>query len=276
MISTVSALVRSMHAGPSVAVTTISTILAIGIGLEPWRVALIAVVILTGQASVGISNDWLDAARDREVGRTDKPVATGELPTRTAGVAAVSFAIASVLLSIPLGVPALLAGLVFLASGWVYNLRLKSTLFSALPYIVGFGSLPLVVTLARPEPSLAAWWVVLAGALLGLAAHFANVVPDIEDDHATGVAGLPQLIGVRGSGVVVAIALSGAAVSLVAGPGDPQPLRVAGLVIALALAAACVLTILLRPASRWSFRLTMVAAIVAVVLLVSSGSGVLA
>lgn len=275
MRSTTFALVRSMHAIPSVAVTAIGTILAVGIGLEPWRVVVLALVILTNQASVGISNDWLDAARDRDVGRTDKPVASGELPVRVAATVAVSSAVVSILLSLLLGWPAAVAGVVFLVAGWTYNLGLKSTALSPLPYLVGFGALPAIVTLALPEPRLAAWWVIAAGALLGLAAHFANVVPDIDDDRATGVAGLPQRAGVRGSGIVVAVALSVAAVCLVLGPGDAHPLRIAGLVVSIGLAAACVWAVVRRTSSRLSFHLTIVSAVVAVVLLVSSGSRIL-
>ena len=40
---------------------------------------LVALAVLAGQLSVGWSNDYLDRERDRAAGRTDKPVAAGEL-----------------------------------------------------------------------------------------------------------------------------------------------------------------------------------------------------
>ena len=69
--------------------------------------------------------------------------------------------------------------------------------FSVLPYIVSFGLLPLIVTLALPTPTTAALWAMGMGALLGVAAHFTNVVPDLDDDRRTGVRGLPHLLGPR-------------------------------------------------------------------------------
>lgn len=269
------ALARSTHPAPTLGVTAIAVILAVGTGLEVWRIIVLAVVIATNQLSIGLSNDWLDAARDRATGRTDKPVATGEVSTALARGAALGTLGLSIAFSVLLGWPAALANVVFLAAGWTYNLGLKATILSPLPYAVGFGALPLVVTLARPEPAFAAPWVIAAGALLGIAAHFANAVPDLEDDAATGVRGMPHRIGARWSGIVVAVALAGASVALVAGPGDAHPLRITALVVSLALAGACATLVLVRPASRAAFLLTIAAALVAVVLLVSAGSGVL-
>jgi 4-hydroxybenzoate polyprenyltransferase len=37
----------------------------------------------------------------------------------------------------------------------------------------------------------------VAGALLGVGAHLLNVLPDLDDDAATGVRGLPHRIGAR-------------------------------------------------------------------------------
>ncbi|MAT16962.1 MAG: 1,4-dihydroxy-2-naphthoate prenyltransferase, partial [Leifsonia sp.] len=42
--------------------------LGVAAGLDAVRVALVGVVMLFNQFSVGLSNDWLDAARDRRAG----------------------------------------------------------------------------------------------------------------------------------------------------------------------------------------------------------------
>jgi len=39
----------------------------------------------------------------------------------------------------------------------------------------------------------------LGGALFGMAAHFINVIKDMEADRRSGIAGLPQRLGRRGS-----------------------------------------------------------------------------
>ena len=61
------------HPGPTVAVTAVAVLLGAGVGLDGARLALLGLVFLLDQASVGLSNDWLDAPRDRAVGRGDKP-----------------------------------------------------------------------------------------------------------------------------------------------------------------------------------------------------------
>jgi 4-hydroxybenzoate polyprenyltransferase len=268
----VRALVLSSHPGPGAAVTLSAVLLAITAGLEPWRVALIGLVMALDQFSVGLSNDWIDADRDRAAGRQDKPVARGDVPARLARDVAIAAAAASVLVSVPLGWPAILAHLVFLASGWCYNAGLKSTAISVLPYIVGFGALPGIVTLARTEPALPAWWAAAAGALLGVGAHFANVLPDFDDDAATGVRGLPHRLGRSGSLVVAWIALPAAAASLALGIGLGSPVAIAGLAASVALAVAGLALGLRRAPTRALFRLVIAAALVGVIMLLIGGA----
>ncbi|HWM33475.1 MAG TPA: UbiA family prenyltransferase [Pseudolysinimonas sp.] len=266
------ALLLSTHPGPGGAVAVIAVLLAITAGLDVWRVALIGLVMVLDQASVGLSNDWIDADRDRAVGRTDKPVARGDIAPRLARDVAIAAAVASVIASVPLGGAAVLAHLLFLTGAWAYNAGLKNSAISVLPYLVSFGTLPAIVTLARDQPALPAWWVVAAGALLGAGAHFANVLPDLEDDAATGVRGLPHRIGRLASLVTVWIALPAAALCLALGIGPATPLAIGGLVASLTLAAAGLVAGLTRAPSRALFRLVIAAALVDVVMLLIGGS----
>ena len=145
----IAALALSTHPGPGVAVNAIAVILGIGVGLEWWRVLLLGLAFLANQASVGLSNDWIDADRDRAVGRKDKPVATGRIAASTVRSAAFAAALLAVALTVPLGWAATAAHAAFIVSAWGYNAGLKSTVLSALPYVISFGLLPLVVTLTR-------------------------------------------------------------------------------------------------------------------------------
>jgi len=276
MLRTIAALARSTHPGPSLAVSAIAVGLGIGIGLEPWRLVLLGLAVLANQASVGLSNDWIDADRDRAVGRTDKPVALGQVSTRLARNAAIGAAVASIVLTLPLGWPATLANTVFIVSAWSYNLALKSTAFSVVPYIVSFGLLPMIVTLSSPVPLLASGWSVLAGALLGVSAHFANVLPDLEDDRATGIRGLGHRVGRRTSGLVIAGALAAASASIVLGPGPAAAYQYVGLSVSLVLAATCAVLVLTGRSSRLIFRLIIAGALIDVALLALSGSRLLA
>ncbi len=274
MLRTIVALAKSTHPVPSLAVTGIVVILGIGVGLEPWRLALLGAVVLSNQFSVGLSNDWLDADRDRAVGRHDKPVAQGLVSARLARTSAFALAGLSIALSFGLGWRAAVALGVFLVCGWSYNLWLKSTVYSVEPYIIGFGSLPLAVTLALPTPEVASVWAVLAAALLGVAAHFANVLPDLDDDAATGVSGLPHRVGRRTTGVIIAGALVGASGSIVFGLGPPTPALVAVAVVGTILAVVIAILVVTNRRPRAVFALILFIALVDVVLIAVSGAGV--
>jgi 4-hydroxybenzoate polyprenyltransferase len=275
------ALAGAAHPAPTVAVTLIGIVLAAGIGLEPGRVVLVGAVLLANQLSVGLSNDWLDAERDRAVGRIDKPVALGLVPVGTVRATAFALAIVSVLLSLPLGPAAAAAQTVFLVAGWSYNLGLKRTPLSVLPYLVGFGVLPAVVTLSAAEPRGAAWWALAAGATLGVAAHFANVLPDLDDDVRTGVRGLPHRLGRGVTEAVTWAALVGSAALVAFGSGSSSPLAPAGLAAVAGIAGVGLVvgrSAARRgaPPSRLAFKLILVAALLVVLLLALGGSALLA
>ena len=260
-------LALSTHPGPALAVTAVTALLAIGVGLSPAAIVLLSAAMLLGQASVGLSNDWIDAERDKAVGRTDKPVALGLISVRAVRTAALVTAAAALGLTALLGTVALVVHTVFIVSAWSYNLGLKKTAFSVLPYIVSFGLLPLLVTASLPTAQAAAWWALAAGALLGVSAHFANVLPDLADDEKTGVRGLPHQLGLRASSVVVAGALAAASILLAR-----SPILWLGVVIAAGLAATCVVLALTRPPTRLLFQLIIAAALVDVVMLALSGA----
>ena len=263
-------LTLSTHPGPAVAVTAVTAILSIGVGMEPWRIVALAFAMLLGQASVGLSNDWIDADRDRAVGRTDKPVALGLISVTAVRAAAFVSAALALALTVTLGPLALIVHAVFIVSAWSYNLGFKKTVISVAPYLVSFGLLPLLVTVSLDPPRAAQWWALGAGALLGASAHFANVLPDLGDDERTGVRGLPHRLGLRASGVVVAAALAAASILLAR-----TPLLWVGLAIALVLAAVTGWLALTRPPTRLLFRLIIGAALVDVAMLALSGASLL-
>lgn len=267
MITPTIALLRASHPGPVVAVTAITVLLGVAVGLEPGRLALLGATILLNQLSVGWANDAIDAERDRAVGRRDKPIAAGEIPRSVVAIAAGVAAAGSIAVSAGLGVPFVLAHALALAGGWSYDLGLKRTPASAVPYLVTFGVLPLLPTLALPVPALAGWWAIVAGALLGLAAHVANALPDLADDDRTGVRGMPHRLGRVASTVLAGAGLAGAGALVATALGGIGGLL--GGVVALAVAIAA--TAFTLRGTRAGFRLVMLAALVDVVLLVLAG-----
>jgi 4-hydroxybenzoate polyprenyltransferase len=266
---TSAAILGSSHPVPAAGVTLIVVLLGVAVGLDPTRLVLLGAVLALNQLSVGLSNDWLDAGRDRAAGRRDKPVARGDVSVRLVRLTALAAALLSIALSPLLGIPFAVVHLVALAGGWAYNAWFKHGMLSPLPYLVSFGLLPALATTALPQAVPPAWWAVVAGALLGLAAHVANVLPDLADDAATGVRGLPHRIGARASTALAGAALAGAAAALGIGLG-PGILTVVGLVLSLGASAAAV--VLGLRGSRWAFRLVILAALVDVALLVLAGA----
>ncbi|WP_219418345.1 UbiA family prenyltransferase [Pseudonocardia nigra] len=264
------ALLRACHPEPTVAVTAMVTALAVTTGRTACGVLLVFAAVLTGQLSIGWLNDALDAERDAAVGRADKPVATGAVSAASVRAATVLAAVACVPLSLASGLAAGAVHLVAVAAGWAYDLGLKSSRLSVLPYVVCFGLLPVFVVLGLPGSPAPPWWLPLAGALLGAGAHFANVLPDLDDDAATGVRGLPHRLGARGSRVAAAVLLLAATTVLaLAAPvpaalGWAVPVLAAGLLVAGFRAGR-------RPGSRAPFRAVLAVAVLAVALLVAAG-----
>ena len=232
------ALIRAAHIEPTIAVTILTALLGLAFGLTPARLALLTAAMFAGQLVVGWSNDLIDAGRDTTVLRADKPLATGEV-TRTAVTAAMGVAAAAAVgISATLGWRCAAAHLVLVVgSGLAYNLGLKATRWSWLPYVVAFGSLPVVVSLAAVPPVGPAAWLVAASGTLGAAAHFLNTLPDLDDDAATGIKGLPHRMGRSRSQATAVILLVSASALTVLGPPGPAPaLSWAGLLLAAALA----------------------------------------
>lgn len=278
MLNRVRDLALSSHPGPTVAVTLLSGLLAASLGYPIARILVIALAILLGQLSIGFSNDWIDAGRDAASGRSDKPVAQGLVPLTLVRRAALSTLVVALAVSIALGPTAAVAHAILIASGWAYNLGLKRTPLSVLPFIVSFGILPGVITFAGQEGVPPAAWAVVVGAVFGVSIHFTNVLPDLADDAATDVRGLPHRLGATVSGLVAFAALVVAAVVVLVGPlvADPGSgvtvAAVIGLVVSLGIAVAGARLVLTKPPGRLLFRLVILASLVIAVELVLSGT----
>ena len=272
-LRTAVALARATHLGPTVAVTALATALAAAVGAGPRTAVVVALATLTGQLSVGWSNDWIDAGRDAAVGRTDKPTVTGAVGPATLRTGAFLALGACVPASLALGWRAGVLHLAAVAAAWAYNLGLKATVWSWAPYAFAFGALPSVVTLTLPGYPLAQPWATGTGALLGVGAHLANVLPDFDDDAATGVRGLPHRLGRLATGALASVALLGASALAVVGPaGPPSAWAWAALGAAAVLTVAGGVVALRRPRSRFPFTATIAIAVVDVALLLLAGA----
>ena len=206
-------LLRASHFGPNLLVTFISLFFA---SLYWWEgpAIVIAIGVFCGQLVVGWSNDVIDYKDDLLHNRQKKPLVSGQISLRLLQNCLRVMTPLAIVINLfgPLGFVG--GGLSVLAIGLAvaYNFYFKFTIFSWLPYAIAFGALPSCMALSKEQaPEL---WMWLGGALLGTAAHFLNVVKDMDEDRVSGIKGLPQRLGTKAS-FVTAIALIALAVAVI-------------------------------------------------------------
>ncbi len=155
-------------------VVTLATVAALALGLalalEPLRLVVLCLVVLTGQAATGMSLDW----RPTSTTAAHAPTRSASPPLRLVRAWSLALTFASVALAILLGPWPTLVNAILLSWAWAYNLWLRGRVFSVVLYVVWFGLLPLMVTLSLAEPVFAPWWMIVTGAALGAAIHFAR------------------------------------------------------------------------------------------------------
>jgi 4-hydroxybenzoate polyprenyltransferase len=81
-----------------------------------------------------------------------------------------------------------------------------------LPFALAFAALPSCIAISKDiSPPV---WMWLGGALLGSAAHFINVIKDMDEDRASGIGGLPQRLGKQNSIVAATLLIALGALTL--------------------------------------------------------------
>lgn len=206
---------KASHFGPTLLVTTISWFFAAHYWWE-GPAFFIAFGVFTGQLVVGWSNDLYDYDDDLRHNRLNKPLVAGSISriylTNWLRFM-VPFSFAANLLG-PLGVRGGLVYMFGISMGVAYNFYFKFNVFSWLPYALAFAALPSCVVISKGlNPPM---WMWLGGAILGSAAHFINVIKDMDQDRASGIGGAPQRIGKRNSIAAAAVLIALGAATLFA------------------------------------------------------------
>jgi 4-hydroxybenzoate polyprenyltransferase len=147
------------------------------------------------QFAIGIANDLADAPADA-VGKPAKPIPAGLLTRLQAGAALCAAGAAGLLSAASVGVPALVVGIVGLADGFLYDLRLKGTTLSWVPFAAGVALLPVYGWVGATGSWPVALWGVVAMALLaGMTLALANALADLERDRHSGVRSVATALG---------------------------------------------------------------------------------
>lgn len=196
---------KASHFGPTLIVTAIGFVFANYYWWEGPAI-VIAFGIFTGQLIVGWTNDLYDYADDVRHQRSNKPLVAGLITPHYLKrwiAVMVPFSFAINLLG-PLGFTGGAVYMLGIACGLAYNFYFKFSWASPLPYAIAFAALPSSVALSKGvTPPV---WMWLGGAILGMAAHFLNVIKDMKEDQESGIKGLPQRLGKRNS-IIVALVL---------------------------------------------------------------------
>jgi 4-hydroxybenzoate polyprenyltransferase len=163
--------------------------------------------MLCVQFGIGIANDLADVVPDA-ASKPYKPLARGVVPKQPAVIATVVLCVAGLALaaSVSLATLAFFAG--GLAAGMGYDLGLRRTPLSPVPWWAGIGLLPMAAFAAAGAVTPRLWPVLPLSGLVALGLHCANAAPDAAGDRRAGQRSLPALLGEQASLRVSVVALT--------------------------------------------------------------------
>lgn len=176
---------------------------------DGWLLARMLVAMLCAQSAIGAANDYFDRELDA-ASKPWKPIVAGVVSPRAALGLSMSLSAIALALVATIGWASLALFVVGLGAGLAYDVRLKRTMLSAVPYMVAIPTLPLWVWASLGAWETVLWWIVPLGALVGISLHVANTLPDIDADRAGGVVGFAHMLGRRFALVVAWGAFSAA------------------------------------------------------------------
>lgn len=198
-------IVRLTHPYPSVLNGLITLALALVAGAEPASAVRLGAAMVALQASIGTVNDLVDVPLD--AGRKlHKPIPGGLVGVGEARIVAVAGLVIGLSLAAMSGPVTVGLAVVGVASGYAYDLHLKGSAVSWLPFAVGIPLLPVFAWVGASGrlPGAFALLVPLA-ALAGAALAIGNARADFERDLDAGSASVATRLGLRRSWQVHAV-----------------------------------------------------------------------
>jgi 4-hydroxybenzoate polyprenyltransferase len=215
-----------LHPIPSLLTTVAAAGFAwiFGIGPGDRRFWSIAAIMLLVQFSISALNEWADADLDRKAGRR-RPIPAGLVSRETALTVAVACAVGAFLFCVlsNLGPFALLLVGVGTACGWVYDLWLKPSPLSFVPFAIAFPLMPFWIGVLAGRPLMSLVSLFIGGSPLATAIHLADAIPDRERDRAAGLTTLAVVLGKPGAEIATAgLLLVGTLVAITVSIGRGQ------------------------------------------------------
>ncbi|MEO6797306.1 MAG: UbiA family prenyltransferase [Candidatus Dormibacter sp.] len=235
---------------------TTAAALAFGVlfGIHPDdpRLYGIGLTVLMTQFSISAMNDWADRDRDAVAHRW-RPVPLGRIAPRVAMGLALFFALLAVPGALAFGPVSLTVVLLGVGFGWAYDLILKATPLSFIPFALAFPLLAVWVGLISGEPPSRLLVFFIAGSPLAIAIHVADSLPDEAADTAAGLRPLAIVLGqTRAIWVMQAMLVLGSLVMVATSLQRPWFALLLGLVGALGTTLARTVVATHPTQSRWS------------------------
>jgi 4-hydroxybenzoate polyprenyltransferase len=211
-------------------------------GAPPPTAIRLGLAMTALQLGIGAVNDLVDAPRDAGH-KPGKPIPAGLVSRRVAGLGALGAFGLGLLLAVPGGPLVAVLAVVVIAIGLAYDLRLKGTAWSWLPFAVGIPILPVFGWVGATGGLVPMFAVLVPAAVAGGAAlAIANSLVDVDRDRAAGVTSVALALGEGTAQVVQVVLLGGiamaAAVSVYARGDGWQTTVVIGLLGCVPLLAA--------------------------------------
>ncbi|MEX2226098.1 MAG: UbiA family prenyltransferase [Dehalococcoidia bacterium] len=165
------------------------------------RLVRMMLLMLFAQSAIGTTNDLFDRELDART-KPWKPLVAGVIRPEMATALLIALVAATAILGITLGVASFALAMLGLSCGLAYDVRLKRSMFSAVPFMVAIPTLPIWVWVTLGEWENSLLWLAPLGALIGLALHLANTLPDLREDARFGVRGLAHRLGATRSAAI--------------------------------------------------------------------------
>jgi 4-hydroxybenzoate polyprenyltransferase len=176
------------------ALTALVALTSAGWKPDEERLPLLLAAMLGSQLAIGWSNDYIDRESDARY-QAWKPVPSGLVDAQFLRFATVVALLVSVACGAALGVAPLLLLVAGTGCGLGYNLGLKDSRLSGVPFVVALAILAPFVWVSLDVYRDEFLWLYALASPLALAAHIANTLPDLATDAASGRRGLAAALG---------------------------------------------------------------------------------
>jgi 4-hydroxybenzoate polyprenyltransferase len=204
----------------------VSGAVALVAGALPGDALRLGIAMTALQFGIGATNDLVDAPRDAGH-KPGKPIPAGLVARSVAAVVAVGAFAAGVVLATPSGPATVALAAAVIGIGLAYDLFLKGTAWSWLPFAVGIPILPVFGWVGAGTTLPPAFAVLLPIAVAaGAALAIANALVDVERDRAAGVRSVATALGFSRAWAILAglvagvVAMAVASAAIAGAPGE--------------------------------------------------------